>query len=119
MWRCHSPPEEVGHIEEEYAFMDIWNAGLPPEYVETGSLLSISSTEDDMCYLDCMAEETLRTVGTNKPISPTVEASASIFNRRKGGSYIPAERQHLFKILPFTDSACLPRGEDLLVGFLC
>lgn len=97
--------------------MDIWNAGLPPEYVETGSLLSISSTED-MCCLDCMAEETLRTVGTNKPISPTVEANASIFNRRKGGSYIPAERQHLFKILSLTGTACLPR-EDLLVGFLC
>lgn len=58
-------------MEEEYPFMDIWNAGLPPEHTETGSLLSISSTEDDMCCLDCMAEDTLRTVGTNKSISPT------------------------------------------------
>lgn len=102
--------------------MHSWISGMQvchQKNIEIGSLLSISSTEDDMCCLDCMAEETLRTVGTNKPISPTVEANASIFNRRKGSSYIPAERQHVFKILSLTGLACLPRGEDLLVGFSC
>ncbi|MEJ1284804.1 hypothetical protein NN561_015794 [Cricetulus griseus] len=108
MWRCHSPPEEVRHLEEEYPFMDIWNAGLPPEYIETGSRLSISSTEEDVCCLGHKAEETLRLVGTNRPISPTAEANTSIFNWRNGGSYIPAGRQCVFKILSLIGPACLP-----------
>lgn len=85
--------------------MDIWNASLPSEYIETGSTLSISITEEDMCCLGHMAEETLQIVGTNRPVSPTVEANTSIFNRRKDSGYIPAERQHAFKILSYT---CVP-----------
>lgn len=60
-WRCRSPPEKVGHIEEECLFVDIWNAGLLPVSMETGSILSTSIIEHPVYDLGHMAEENLQT----------------------------------------------------------